>query len=39
MDGLGMDLACGAEMVRNQSNDVYNDFSHFQASGSIGFGF
>lgn len=39
LPGLGMDLAVGGELIRNQSNDVYNDYSHRQVSVSLGIGF
>lgn len=38
-DALGLDVALGAEVLRNESNDTYNDYSLFQLSGSIGIGF
>lgn len=38
-DNLGMGIALSSGFVRNQSNDVYNDFSSYYISLSIGFGF
>lgn len=37
--GTGMDIAVGAELIHNRSNDVYNDYYHRQISASIGIGF
>ncbi|HEX2868570.1 MAG TPA: hypothetical protein VHO03_16120 [Ignavibacteriales bacterium] len=36
---LNLDLMLGTGIVRNQSNDDYNDFSSYQLSGTIGIGF
>jgi hypothetical protein len=38
-DGLGLDVALSGGVVRNQSNDNYNDFSFTQLSLSVGLGF
>ncbi|MGE5682686.1 MAG: hypothetical protein ACM34K_17600 [Bacillota bacterium] len=35
---FSVDLICGAGIVRNQSNDSYNDFSSYSVSGGIGIG-
>lgn len=37
--GLAMDVAFAGEIMRNQSNDDYSDFSLYQFSASIGIGF
>jgi hypothetical protein len=39
VDGLGMDLAAAVTVLRNQSNDMYNDFSVTAFSLFLGFGF
>ena len=38
-EALGLDIAISAEVVRNQSNDEYNDYALFQFSVSVGIGF
>ena len=38
-DGLGLDVALSGAVVRNQSNDAYNDFGLYQVGVSIGLGF
>ena len=38
-DNLGMGIALSSGFVRNQSNDVYNNFSTYYISLSIGLGF
>jgi hypothetical protein len=38
-DDLGLDIACSGTLLRNMSNDDYNDYSLFQAGLSLGFGF
>jgi len=38
-EGLGLDVALSAGLLRNQSNDDYNDFSSTQIGLSLGVGF
>jgi len=38
-DGLGLDLAVSGAILRNQSNDDYNDYPLFQTGVSVGVGF
>jgi hypothetical protein len=37
--GFGLDIAFSTGAVRNQSNDQYNDFAHYQVGISAGVGF
>lgn len=38
-ESLGLDIALGSEVMRNQSNDDYNDYSLYHVSLSLGLGF
>ncbi|MCU7494395.1 MAG: hypothetical protein HF314_04670 [Ignavibacteria bacterium] len=38
-EGFDLDLMLGAGILRNQSNDDYNDFSSYHLTGTIGIGF
>lgn len=38
IEGLGMDLYISGSLLRNQSNDNYNDFSHYTTSAGFGIG-
>jgi hypothetical protein len=39
VDGYGMDLYMAITILRNQSNDNYNDYSLYGISGGVGIGF